>query len=212
MAARVDAALRTLRELRSALAAQPRTEQVLNRIADLCREPETAKTCESLMTPTEKEQLRKALIAAAAVEKLNQLDKVPLSPTNKLAIAKTYYHVSGEGIVLPTTLNWSKIRIAVEFMGRWNALTQALAANDEVAIFEAWNPAQMYDALELLSDEDKVTLLRAVKNTSRRERLENALASDDAQRVAFAKRELSDPVDVTNSTASSVDAIISQSR
>ncbi len=208
---RVQAAAELHAKLRPLLAAAPHSEETLQQIAALCHvspgnstpssrsTSETLRTCQVLMTPFEQDQLHKALLAFRLVDELRQLDHPRPSPLVKRAIAQTYQKALAEGIILPMTLNWSKIRMAVDFEERWSALMRALDANDEQAIFAAWNPAQLYEALDLLSDKQKQTILTAVQNVSRRERLANALASDDEQRIAYARRELRDVTDISKS-------------
>lgn len=188
--ARVQEALLALEQLRTAIAVTPRTGEVLQQIVDLCGGSETMQTLNLLMSPFEKEQVRKALATFAAVDEMTRLDNAPEMAYIKLAIAKTYHKAIEAGVVLPGTLNWSKIRTALEFETRWSTLTTAIEAGDERAIFEAWNPVYLHEGLELLGEKDKEVLIKALQNTSRRQRLADALASNDAERVAFARREL----------------------
>lgn len=192
---RVQEGVRVLPELTAALAIRPRTEPALAQIAALSGTPETTKTFELLLPAFEKKQLRNALDTYEAIDELNRLAQAPEMAWIKLATAQTYKKATAAGVVLPDTLNWTKIRAALDFQERWSALTVAIEAGDERAIFEAWNPNYLHEGLDLLSDKDKVVLLTALQNTSRNERIASALASDDAKRVAFVQRELSTPVD-----------------
>lgn len=193
---RTQTALQTLRELREALAIQPRTIETLDQIVHLSGTSDTLRTLELLMTPYEKEQVRKALATFAAVYELSRLEQAEDKPSVKLAIAKTYHEAYGAGVVLPNTLNWTKIRTALEFEDRWNDLTQAIESGDERAIYAAWNPLHLREALGLLTEKDKHTLQRALQNTARRERLRNAFASDDEERIAYAKGEIRNPTEL----------------
>lgn len=164
---RVQVAFETLQGLRRALAQQPYTEATLKSVSELYDPPETARMLDALMTPLERGQVRKALAAYALVGELKQLDRAPVIPANKLAIAQTVRRAQAEGLVIPNTLNWSKIRAALEFEARWNALKQAIEKNDERAIWKAWNPNLMYEALHMLSEPDQ-QLLRQVLQPARR--------------------------------------------
>lgn len=195
--ASVQAAVQTLNQLRELIAVQPRTEAVVKQIVNLTDKQETLQTLNLLMSAYEKEQVRIALVTHAAVDELKRLDQAPEMPLIKLAIAKTFNKAHEAGVVLPNSLNWGKIRAAVNFETQWSALTRAIDAADERAIFVAWNPTLLYEGLELLGERDKQTLLKALQKTSRDERLKSALASNDAERIAFAKRELAEPTDAS---------------
>ncbi len=93
---------------------------------------------------------------------------------------------------MPGPLNWGKIRAAVDFQERWDALNVALQSGDEHAIFRAWNPTHLYDAVDLLNERDRATLSAALQKRGRDERLASALASQDMERVSYARRELAD--------------------
>lgn len=188
--ARMQTAIQTMHSLRKALSIQPRTEQTLKQIVNLTSMADQARPLELLMTPYEKEEVRKALATFAAVDELSRLENAPDMPYIKLAIAKTYHTAYQAGVVLPNSLNWTKIRGALEFAERWSALTRALEAGDERAIFRAWNPAHLHDALELLTERDRQVLKNALQNISRRERLRSAIASNDEQRITYAKGEM----------------------
>lgn len=197
--ASVQEAVQTLKRVRELIAVEPRTEAVVKQIVALCEKQETRQALNLLMSAYEKEQVRLALVAHAAVDELNRLDQAPEMPFIQLAIAKTFNKAHEAGVVLPSSLNWGKIRAAVNFEAQWSALTRAIDAADERAIFVAWNPTLLYEGLELLGEKDKETLFKALQKTSRDERLKSALASNDAKRIAFANRERSEPVDASKS-------------
>jgi hypothetical protein len=182
--------IETGNDIRATMAAEPRSEANVMHIAQLCANPETKRAMRLLMSAYEFEQLEKLLLTAATMDELKKLENAPDMPYIKLAIAKTYNKAREAGIVLPGDMNWSRIRSAVEFQERWSELTRALEANDENAVFRVWNPTHMYEALDLLGERDKQTLSRSLQNKGRTARLESALASGDAERVAFVGREL----------------------
>jgi len=187
---RVQDSVQTLDTLRAVIAVQPRTDVELKQIVDICGTPEAMQTLNLLMSPFEREQVRKALLTYAAVDELSRLENAPEMAYVKLAVARIYHKAHEAGVVLPNSLNWTKIRAALDFDERWSALNAALEAGDERAIFKAWDAKQLNEGLELLTEKDKQLLLKALHNTSRSERLATALASDDEERVAYAKREI----------------------
>ncbi|HZQ06611.1 MAG TPA: hypothetical protein VFD70_08530, partial [Anaerolineae bacterium] len=191
--ARTQEAMQTLHELREILALQPRTEESIKQIVDLSSRSLVAKPLELLMTPYEKEQVRKATVSLVVVDELRRLEQAPEMPYTKLAIAKTYHKAYEAEAFFPDTLNWSKIRAALEFEERWNALSRAIEADDERAIFAAWIPTQLHDALDLLTEREREILQKALKNTSRRARLRSAFDSNDDERIAYAKGEIRNP-------------------
>lgn len=193
---RMQAAIQTMQDLRRALSVQPPTEQALKQIVNLTGASDQTRTLEQLMTPYEKEQVRKALATFAAVDELSRLEHAPDMPYIKLAIAKTYNAAYQAGVILPNTLNWTKIRGALDFAERWSTLSRALEAGDERAIFRAWNPAHFQDALDLLTEKDRQMIRSALQNTSRRERLRSAFASNDEQRITYAKGEIQNPTEI----------------
>jgi hypothetical protein len=195
---KVQSALATGNDVRAALAVTPPTADVFQQIADLCHNSDTRRMLKQILSPFENQQLDKALVTAEVMDELRRFDQAPDIPHVKLAVAKSYNKAREAGIVLPGDLNWSKIRGAVEFQERWAELNRAIESGDEYAIFNAWNPNYMYDALDMLNERDKQTLVRALQNRARTERLQSALASDDAERVAFAGRELSNTQNLSN--------------
>ncbi len=192
---RVQQAVQTVVELRKAIADRPWTETMLQQIVDWCEGPENLETIDALLSPFEMKQVRNALATFTAIDELRRLEQAPEMAYIKLAIAATYKKAYDAGVILPNTLNWSKIRAALEFQERWRVLTNALGAGDDRAIFEAWNPGYLHEGLELLNDHEKQTLVRALKNTSRKERIASALASEDMQRIEYVQSELARPVD-----------------
>src|SRR5581483_3625540 len=160
--ARTQEAMQTLHELREILALQPRTEESIKQIVDLSSRSLVAKPLELLMTPYEKEQVRKATVSLVVVDELRRLEQAPEMPYTKLAIAKTYHKAYEAEAFFPDTLNWSKIRAALEFEERWNALSRAIEADDERAIFAAWIPTQLHDALDLLTEREREILQKAL--------------------------------------------------
>ncbi len=191
--ARTQEAIQAWHELRELLAIFPRTEETLKQIADLASRSAVARTLELLMTPYEKEQVRKAAVSLVAVDELHRLEQAPEMPYTKLAIAKTYHKAYEAEAFLPDTLNWSKIRTALEFEERWNTLTRALESGDERAIFAAWSPTQLHDALDLLTEREREILHKAIQNTGRRARLRSAFDSNDEQRIAYARGDIRSP-------------------
>lgn len=170
---RVQTVVQTLQGLRRALAVHPHTEATLKQISDLYNPPETARMLDLLLTPLEKEQVRKALAAYALVGELKQLDRAPVIPANKLAIAQTVQRAQAQGLGLPNTLNWNKIRAALEFEARWKALKQAIENNDERAIWKAWNPNVMYESLHMLTEADQQRLRQVLQSARRGARYES---------------------------------------
>lgn len=187
---RMQTALRAREELGKVLRQPARTEETLRQIVDLAGAPTMIPYLEPLLTTYEIKEVRKAQEMLTALDELKRLEQAPDMPYLKLAIAKTYHKVTAAGGVLPPTGNWSKVRAALEFEQQWSALTRAIEAGDEAAIFAAWNPGQLHEALDLLTDKERETLYKALNNTSRRERLRNAFDSHDESRIAFAKGEI----------------------
>lgn len=172
--ARVQTAVQTLEALRAVLAVRPRTRETLNRITDLCSSPEIARTLDWLLTPTEKEQIRKAVFTAAAVQELDRLEDAPDTPAVRLARAKIYRRGKDAGFVFPAALNWTQLRAALEFQDQWNTLLAALQAQDDTAIYQAWNPFRLGEALDLLSAQERQALARAIENAPRERQPVNA--------------------------------------
>lgn len=187
---RVQAAVQTLHPLREAIAIRPRTMAALQQIVDLCAPAEMMQTLEQLLSPFEKKQVRNALDTYTAIDELNRLTQAPDMAFIKLAIARTYQTAQAAGVVLPGDLNWTRIRTALRFHEEWSMLVAAIHSGDEHAIFQAWNPTTLNEGLELLDERDRLVLVKALQNTTRSARIASALASQDAERIAYVQREL----------------------
>jgi hypothetical protein len=185
----VQMAMQSLDELRNLFQVEPRTEMVLAQIVNLADAPGVAQPLEQLLTPFEKQELRKARIAFQVTDELARLGPAPDIPYVKLAIAKSYRQAQVAEVSLPDTVNWNKIREALAFEEQWSALRRAIEGGDERAIFRAWNPGHLYPALDMLSENEREVLATALQNTSRNERMESALYSKDEARIAFARQE-----------------------
>jgi len=138
------------------------------------------------LTHFDKERVQRALAVRQYVLELKGLSDKSETAEDKIAIAQKYNEAKENGVCVLDVLNWQVINDALQFKAQWEKLKEALDLNNIDATFDSWIPGRFYPYYQELSEEQRQLLGQTIRYIGARERLRQALASGDVQRIAFA--------------------------